>query len=800
MKKSHLNSIFSASVVSLFLLSSCASGIVSTSHSTSIDISHQENIGTGEDAVITCYISGMPHSQTIAYESGVYLKELFSTLAAANTHDPYSAETQQLQQQILEYAEQQGMLPAGMSAEMVFTQLKKQGQIFATNAVNDKTVYPLGIGREMFCNFVATGEGAAFPIIILPRFIPFIMAPIPRLFVCWKTSIGITSVGGLVSGTGFYAVGEQQGFALGFWGIGFSIFLPPIKAYGMFGYALYAKASAENMEYYPPNHLPEITATYPLDGAMYVPLSTSELRFSLSDSDSDLMSYSVTTSPDVGGGNGNMKPDGSYSVPISDLKSSTEYTWYVTASDGMDTVEKEFSFTTEAIAPVVSEERPLDGDRYVPETQIYLSFHLRDPQNDPMSYTVETTPFIGSGSGSGVGEGDITVSISGLEVMTEYRWYVNATDGENPTSETFWFRTGPLMVFDPFEAGWEYRKMITVDHTMVADDLHNFPVLLSVTDSDLRDKAQDDGDDILFMDGSGVATRLYHELEEFDGSTGRVVAWVNASSLSPTVDTICYMYYGNMGSADQQCPEKVWDSNYEAVYHMNDKTVLTILDSTANNHDLTKYVSNSPIESIDGKVGNCQSFDGSNDWMTAPTWSMGSELTVSVWVKAEHDFSDNYYRIYEIEDEASSYDYPAHSLSVSESWQPTFGCDLSTCSNQFIKYSDCVISQNQWYHLGVTRALASRTNLFINGLKATGTIDERSNNWAGAIDYDTGGDFKIGVFKQSSTIPYGASWWGKIDEFRLSSCVRNESWISTEYNSMMYTNNFVSVGPEETGP
>ena len=164
------------------------------------------------------------------------------------------------------------------------------------------------------------------------------------------------------------------------------------------------------MEFYPPNHPPEITATYPLDGASYVPLSTLELRFSISDYDSDLMSYSVTTYPDVGGGNGNLKPDGTYIVPISGLKSSTVYTWHVTVSDGMDTVEKEFTFTTEAVAPVVSEVLPVDGDRYVPVSQGFLRFHLRDPQNDPMSYTVETSPFIGSGSGSGVGEGDISDS------------------------------------------------------------------------------------------------------------------------------------------------------------------------------------------------------------------------------------------------------------------------------------------------------------------------------------------------------------------------------------------------------
>ena len=206
-----------------------------------------------------------------------------------------------------------------------------------------------------------------------------------------------------------------------------------------------------------------------------------------------------------------------------------------------------------------------------PVSQGYLRFHLRDPQNDLMSYTVETSPFIGSGSGSGVHEGDISVPISGLDVMTEYRWFVNVTDGENPTSEVFWFRTEPLMVFDPFAEGWEYRKMITVNHTMVAGELEYFPVLLDLTDTDLRDKAQDDGDDILFMDGAGVATRLYHEIEEFDSSTGRLIAWVNISSLSPTVDTSFYLYYGNMGSSNQQCPDKTWDSDFMLVQHFNER-------------------------------------------------------------------------------------------------------------------------------------------------------------------------------------------------------------------------------------
>ena len=61
-----------------------------------------------------------------------------------------------------------------------------------------------------------------------------------------------------------------------------------------------------------------------------------------------------------------------------------------------------------------------------------------------------------------------------------------------------------------------YRKQITIHHENVAGDLINFPVLIDYIDPDLRDKAQDDGDDILFMDGDGVAKKLHHEIEKYE--------------------------------------------------------------------------------------------------------------------------------------------------------------------------------------------------------------------------------------------------------------------------------------------
>ena len=77
--------------------------------------------------------------------------------------------------------------------------------------------------------------------------------------------------------------------------------------------------------------------------------------------------------------------------------------------------------------------------------------------------------------------------------------------------------------------GWSYRKKLTIDNTKVPADQTNFPVLVSlVSDSDLAAKAQNAptaGYEILFTSSNGTS-KLSHEIEEFDDTTGELVSWV----------------------------------------------------------------------------------------------------------------------------------------------------------------------------------------------------------------------------------------------------------------------------------
>lgn len=126
------------------------------------------------------------------------------------------------------------------------------------------------------------------------------------------------------------------------------------------------------------------------------------------------------------------------------------------------------------------------------------------------------------------------------------------------------------------DLGWEYRKEITIDKDLINAELDDFPLLVSVTDSDLTN-AQSSGNDLVFTSSEG-RIQLDHELEFFDSSDGTIVSWIRVPTLSDTDDTTLYMYYGHNTTTNVENIEEVWDSNYQAVYHLKEQAVSESLE------------------------------------------------------------------------------------------------------------------------------------------------------------------------------------------------------------------------------
>ncbi|MGQ9680720.1 MAG: InlB B-repeat-containing protein [Candidatus Bathyarchaeia archaeon] len=95
--------------------------------------------------------------------------------------------------------------------------------------------------------------------------------------------------------------------------------------------------------------------------------------------------------------------------------------------------------------PLVRPSAPADNSLAVPVSINQLSFQVRDHQGESISWSVTTSPNIGSASGT-ISSGTYswntrTVSINGLTPDTTYRWTVTATAGGQTTRRTYTFRT-----------------------------------------------------------------------------------------------------------------------------------------------------------------------------------------------------------------------------------------------------------------------------------------------------------------------------------------------------------------------
>ncbi len=253
----------------------------------------------------------------------------------------------------------------------------------------------------------------------------------------------MTTVGGINSGKGFIAYGNQNGMLIGFEGIGLTYGTPFGTISGLIGSAIYSSVTADYIEFYPPNNKPEISNPIPSNNQENIPTTLSDLSFQIQDDDKELMNYSVTTNPFIGSGSKNNIGNGIHSIPVNGLQPSTTYTWTVTATDGKDTTTNIFSFTTIMERPIVTNPKPIDGSSTTTDLS-ELSFTLTDAQGDKMDYTIQTSPNIGSSSATGVGNGIYSIQISKLKENIWYYWYVNVTDGVHLTKEKFRFYTGGL--------------------------------------------------------------------------------------------------------------------------------------------------------------------------------------------------------------------------------------------------------------------------------------------------------------------------------------------------------------------
>ncbi|NVM36033.1 MAG: DUF2341 domain-containing protein [Candidatus Lokiarchaeota archaeon] len=342
---------------------------------------------------------------------------------------------------------------------------------------------------------------------------------------------------------------------------------------------------------------------------------------------------------------------------------------------------------------------------------------------------------------------------------------------------------------------FNFFKNITINSNKVSGtgSHSNFPMLISILDTDLRYDVQPDGDDIAF---ASAEEWLDFEIELFNqtysSTHAQLIAWVRIPSLSQIQDTNITMYYGNSTMSSRQNPEGVWDNNYKGVWHLNELKGGTdaIKDSTKYLNDGTDY--DNPTFGETGKIYNSIEFSYDSgeriDVSDDISLHITNQLTVEAWIKPS-TFTGQWRTILSKMD-GSWGDGQQANFDLYTALSPTnyYFIGLSNPSGAGIGWETTFqATAGMWQHFTfVYQSSSSIGAILINGV------------FMGEYNFGLG---TLATNTNPLYIGFNLGWLnevfdGFIDEVRISSITRSPSWITTSYNNQNDPNSFYTIGAE----
>ena len=333
---------------------------------------------------------------------------------------------------------------------------------------------------------------------------------------------------------------------------------------------------------------------------------------------------------------------------------------------------------------------------------------------------------------------------------------------------------------DWWKTDWLYRKEIQVDSSKIDANLNDFPMLLSITDSDLKNHARNDGSDIVFINEND--DELNHEIEYYNASSGELIVWVK-TDLSATENTVLYMYYGNPYASSLENPTDVWNSGYVMVQHLNETSGVHYDSTVYNNDGEWNDLNDNGSQDAIGRMDGADRFDGIDDYIDCGNDdslnSITEEITIEIWVKYQD--GENKTRIVD--------KYPSFMVYINTSTDKLAWNGYINNSLRDIQFPNTDIIKDTWTHIVVTYANDTEhaVKTYVNGL-----LKDRLTDYNGSLR-TTVDHLLIG-----NDLSMNNSFNGTIDEVRISNVALNESQVKTVYDNQNVPSSFIIVASEET--
>jgi len=327
---------------------------------------------------------------------------------------------------------------------------------------------------------------------------------------------------------------------------------------------------------------------------------------------------------------------------------------------------------------------------------------------------------------------------------------------------------------------------ITLNSSLVAEDLVNFPVKIMLNSANFNFSHLQDSDhgfDIRFTTQDNL-TELDFDRVTFNSVWSFANYYVLLPQLNASSDTIIYMYYNCTGSGNNADPEFVWKDQYVGVWHMNGSAT----EVTENDNEPTGSLG-TPIHffnGADGLVPAYAEFNGSDDpydgYAIPTSVSLNQTVYISAWV-----YNDD-----QVEGTASEFNLISSNrnrgLTIIQSTPDTIKSHWYAPVT-FSSESSVAWTMDEWsYVVAQANTTSNRAELWMNG----------TSNGDGVVSAPLGGfAYEGGVAFAGGNVPNHESNVS-IGTIKLSNISRTWAWIEADYASESYT--LQSMGEPDSIP
>ena len=364
-----------------------------------------------------------------------------------------------------------------------------------------------------------------------------------------------------------------------------------------------------------------------------------------------------------------------------------------------------------------------------------------------------------------------------------------------------------------YDTNWTHRIKVTIQASEVDATLTDFAVFVDLSDlpAGFHSAVKSDGSDIRVTRADG-STECAREVVEYDATGDKGELHFKANSISHTVDTDFYIYYGNAGASDYAVDatygrENVW-SDFKGVWHFNEVPNGNIgsgsqiyRDATLNENDGEEgyYIDMDASQSIDGIVGKALSFgEGIDDHILVPDdnsldFGTGS-FTVTGMFQVDVGTTSRYQGIIKKATGTMYTTYTGLQLGLwgnnepMEDMQITAGVGDGSTVKKIIANNVSTYGASDWH---IVKLVVDRSDdtlhLYIDGVEHGSGIDISA----------------VGSVSNASDLLFGFDlnrMDGNLDEMRVKASADSADYASAEHVSLMTPGTFYDVGVEEDVP